>query len=376
VHQKVRDSSPNAVFYFRHRIILTFCFAGAPPHRPHPVTAAPVSQSAKASSSSSASSAHASKKKKNDAEAFLDANELGVSESSVLPSPSKQPPSNNVASRLQTSQADATSAAAPKATAPKVAAKSIPAPLLAAAKKAGMSVANVSSKTVKATPAPLPSAASAAEVPISNPSQSAAFAATSSSKQVQIASVPAVASAIASRKETEHEVTTKVIGKAVDSDDIGRTTSSSSTPSIPVRRKRVVQSDDSDDAPSTPASRQPNTAAAASSSDAPIVTAASPTLDSSAKKPRVSILSSRASSAVTADVTATVEESVAGRHEVEELLVSKAAAAVADVPMSAAVSSDTSAPAKSGLRIGTILVNMRLAFCFSSLSCSAQTPNR
>ena len=189
-----------------------------------------------------------------------------------------------------------------------------------------------------------------------------------------MATVPAIAAAVASRKETEHEVT-KVIGKAADSDDIGRTTSSSSTPSIPVRRKRVVQSDDSDDAPSTPSSRQPNTVAAPSSSDAPIVTAASPALDSSAKKPRVSILSSRPLSAVTADTVATVEETVAGRQEVEELLVSKAAAAVADVPMSAAVSSDTSAPAKSGLRIGTILVNVRLAYCFFSLSYSAQTTN-
>jgi hypothetical protein len=61
-------------------------------------------------------------------------------------------------------------------------------------------------------------------------------------------------------------------------------------------------------------------------------------------------LSSRAAVAATADAAATVAESAAGAQEVEELLAATAAAAAAAPP----AASDASAPAKSGLKLGTI----------------------
>ena len=320
---------------------LTLLPVSAPQHRLSSTAAAPISQAPKAHSSASSSSTNTSRKKRNDAEAFLEANELEGSDSSApTMSSSKHLPSSNTAkpaaeSRQHTSQVDSTPSVSSSVAAPKAAAKSIPAPLLAAAKKAGMSITQPSTKSTKvSTGSP---AISAAPNPVSGPSKSemaasvVAPAFNSSTKECHA-------------KMPNEDDLRKSTCKTADKFDGHFMSSSNAAPSIPVRRKRVVDSDDSDDAPAS----LPSAVATPFFSDAP---AASPASDASLKKPRVSILSSRDLAVVTADAAVNVEESAAGAREVEELLESKTAAPVACV--SAAGSAiDSSAPAKSGLKIG------------------------
>jgi hypothetical protein len=322
------------------------CPTAAPQHRPSSAAAASISQAPKLHSNSSSASTNASKKKQNDAEAFLEANELQGSDSSVPALSSRQLPSSSAvkpaaAPRQQTTQFDSTQPAPSSAAATKAVAKSIPAPLLAAAKKAGMVIAAQSSTKSAKVPAGSPAVSAKAPISVSGPSQS----------EMDVAVLaPAVNFTLVAMKEPNaklpyEEELQKGNGKAADEDD-GRTLSpAKAAPSIPVRRKRIVDSDDSDD---TPAFR-PSVAATPTSSDAP---AASPASVASSKKPRVSILSSRVSSAAaTADAAATYEESAAGAREVEELLECGGTAPVVHASTDAAATV-SSAPAKSGLKIG------------------------
>ncbi len=311
-------------------------------HRLSSAVAAPTSHILKSYSSTSSASTNASKKKRNDAEAFLEANELNGTESSALEKPSKQLQSNRavkpaVPSRQQTSQVNATPLASSSVVASKAAAKAIPAPLLAAAKKAGMSIAQSSTKTAK--------------VPTGSPAVSAAPISVSGFSQSEV-TVAIVAQAVNSTPSASEELKSKLpndddlqkgTGKSTDR-DIHALVSSKAAPSIPVRRKRIVDSDDSDDAPAS----LPSVAATPRSTDVPDV---SPASVAPAKKTRVSILSSRVLAAVTVDAAAAVEESAAGAMEVEQLLGSELAASVACASVATAAI-DSSAPVRSGLKIG------------------------
>jgi hypothetical protein len=176
-----------------------------------------------------------------------------------------------------------------------------------------------------------------------------------------------VASPVASIKERNPESPyepelRKASSKAVDRDD--GPPLSKAAPSVPVRRKRIVDSDDSDDAPAS----RPSVAVALSLSDTP--TAASPTSNASAKKPRVSISSSRVSAAAAgAAAASTVDESGTGAQVVDQL-ESKAVVDVACVTAAAAAASESSAPAKSGLKIGNPSVPYCLCLPVSSHTLS------